>query len=558
MIIFEKVVGKNFLSFEEFELNFTEGKHLILGTNHSTDYAESNGSGKSSLIEAISWCLYKKSIRGKNVSRDSKGKCEVSVFFSILDDAYQVTRTSGSKNTVKILCNGENISPRNSENIEDVIERTVGIPYDLFIVVVTVLQGLPVNFSTMTPTIRKAVLESIMGLDDWERISKMFQSKKFELQIDKRSVESDYDDSRSTMIAKNATLETLREASLKQEDDFSADIMRISQQISKATSDLERLKDKRDAFAGNLEVDDLREELESLSDTRATIKRELSNLYVIVDEGKCPTCGQIYPQTMIEEAETKIKGFEGKLPKIESRIKDRKSLINSIEDMDGDVKVTQREVRMLQLSLDSLVNRTKNKKEKSDIDLEGLQEELDRICELVNDLDSQIQDLNDRITGVDYINSLLTPSSTFRTMVLEKYLGYVNSILSEVVPSLLDNLSICLEVDKKANGIEIKIDEGKRDYRTLSGGEKRRVDIVIILTLQKFLLECTGISTNLLMFDEIFDSLDGVGIQMVLNSIDIVFDDDLCVYVTTHKSEFRSSFDSIIEIEKVNNVSSIV
>ena len=50
MIIFEKVVGKNFLSFEEFELNFTEGKHLILGTNHSTDYAESNGSGKSSLL----------------------------------------------------------------------------------------------------------------------------------------------------------------------------------------------------------------------------------------------------------------------------------------------------------------------------------------------------------------------------------------------------------------------------------------------------------------------------------------------------------------------------
>lgn len=558
MIVFEKITGKNFLSFEEFELEFKTGKHLILGTNLSTDYAESNGSGKSALIEALSWCLYKKSTRGRDISRDGKGKCEVSLHFSIKEDSYQVIRTAGTKNTVKILCNGENISPRNSENIEDVIERTVGTPYDLFVVVVTVLQGLPVNFSTMTPTIRKSVLESIMGLDDWEQISKMFQNKKFEVLADMKELEEEYDNSRSTMIEKNATLETMKRAMSKQVEDFSDEINRLHEQISKATTDLENLRDKRDAFAGDTEVSDLREEVSDLTDTKAIIKKELDNLYVIVDEGRCPTCGQDYPQSLVEEAEAKIKGFEGKLPKIESRIKDRKSLIGSIEDMDGDVKAAQREVRMLQLNVDSLVSRSKSRKDKVDVDLDVLQDQLDEVVALVNTLDGQLQELSEKVSGVDYIIKLLTPSSTFRTTVLEQYLDFVNSILREISPTLLDNILISLEVDKKANGVEIILNDGKREYRSLSGGEKRRVDLIIILTLQKFLLECTGVSTNLLMFDEIFDSLDGVGIQMVLNCIDIIFDDDLCVYVTTHKSEFRSSFDSILEIEKVDNISNLI
>jgi DNA repair exonuclease SbcCD ATPase subunit len=102
------------------------------------------------------------------------------------------------------------------------------------------------------------------------------------------------------------------------------------------------------------------------------------------------------------------------------------------------------------------------------------------------------------------------------------------------------------------------INEGKRGYKSLSGGEKRRVDIIVILSLQRFLLECTGVSTNLLVFDEIFDSLDNVGIQMVLNCIDTIFDEGLCVYIITHKSDFRVSFESFVEIEKVNDISSIV
>jgi len=84
------------------------------------------------------------------------------------------------------------------------------------------------------------------------------------------------------------------------------------------------------------------------------------------------------------------------------------------------------------------------------------------------------------------------------------------------------------------------------------------VDIIIILSLQRFLLECTGVSTNLLVFDEIFDSLDNVGIRMILNCIDSIFDEDLCVYIITHKNDFKSSFESFVEIEKVDDISSIM
>jgi len=560
MIIFKKISAKNFLSFEEFEFDFKSGKHLIAGTNHSTNFAESNGSGKSSLFEGISWCIYKKTTRDKNISRDGKGKCQVSLEFSIEDDDYIITRStdkSEKKDNVLVSCNGENISPRNTENIEDIIDRIIGIPYDLFVIVVTVLQGLPINLSSMTPTIRKGVLESMMSLDNWDVINKLFQREKLAISKEYNEIDIRYTTTSDNMIAKNAALETIKNMTDKSQVNFSDELYQIKKQLSEARSNINSLESRRD-MCSEEEPEVIRKELYTLKSSCTIVENQIKDLIDLIEDKICPTCGQNYPSSMIEDAKEKLNAFDEKLPALQAKVRDVESLLNNINLMDNDIYAAKREMRLLQSNFDSIICRMDNQEEDNSESISAMKEELKTLAIEANELNAQLRDIEIKLEGTGYILSLLLPSSPFRTRILEKYLSYVNGILAEISPNILDNISISLEVDKKANGIEIQINDGKRGYRSFSGGEKRRMDIIIILSLQKFLLECTGVSTNLLVFDEIFDSLDNVGIQMVLNCIDMIFEESLCVYIITHIPTFRQSFESIIEVEKVDGVSSLM
>lgn len=557
-IIFKRLWGKNYQSFENFELIFKPGNHLIAGTNHTTNFAESNGSGKSSLIEPIPWCIYRKSLRGKNISREGKGKCEVGLEFWIEDDRYELIRYQHKKEiTVKFSCNGEDVTPRNNENIEDTIERTINIPYDLFVIVVVVLQGLPINLSTMTPTIRKGILETLLGVDNWSTFTKIFKSKKVEVEQDYNQVFDKYTTTKSEMIAKNAELETIKEQSEIVEQDDTKDLWAIKKQLSETRANINSLENRRE-MCSTEDPSVIRENLRTVQTACNIIESDMQGLIDLIEKGICPTCGQNYPSSMIEVSQSKLDGYDKKLPRLKAKETDLQSLLDTIVDFDNEIYAAKREMRVLMSTFTDLVSRMGNREERNTESTDDLQQELTKLLEEVNELNNEVNILENKMSGYEYILSLLLPSSVFRTKVLERYLSYVNSILMEVAPNVLDNITISLEVDKNASGIDININGGKTGYRSLSGGEKRRVDLIVILSLQKFLLECANIRTNLLIFDEIFDSLDSVGISCIMNCINMLFNEDICVYVITQQSNFRTSFDSIIEVEKVDDISTIV
>lgn len=559
VINFKRLWAKNYQSIEFFELIFKPGKHLITGTNHSTDFAESNGSGKSSIVEPIPWCIYKKSLRGKDISREGKGKCEVGLEFSISGDTYELTRYLINKkdSRVEFKCNGEDITPRNNENIEDVIERTIGIPYDLFVITVVVLQGLPINLSTMTPTIRKGVLETLLGVDNWSTFTKIFKKKKEEISQDYEQVSDVYLASKSDMVAKNAELETLQEATEVVEQDDIEDLRDIKKQLSETRARMSHLENLREACSTE-DSDVIRDNLNTIRLACSTIENDIEDLIGLIEDGICPTCGQNYPSSMIEVAKDKLNRYDEKLPVLKGKEANLQSLLDTIVDLDNDIFATKREMRIIQSTFNSMLDTMNNREERNTDSIDTVQKDLDRLVKEVNELDSQVTLLENKMNGYEYILSLLLPSSAFRTKVLERYLAYVNNILAEVAPNVLDNIVVSLAVNKNASGIDIDINGGKTGYYSLSGGEKRRVDLIIILSLQKFLLECANIRTNLLVFDEIFDALDPVGISCILNCIDMLFEDTICVYIITQQLSFRSSFDSFIEVEKVDGISTII
>ena len=181
MINFQEVNLHNFFSYEQLTFPIIPGKHLIVGPN---------GSGKSSIFEGMVWCLYKM-CRDRNPSTFGLGDCWVDTVFEKDTIRYNTTRYFGhstEENNLKLFRNGEDISHRKTMSTALEIDRLLNIPYDLFATSVVILQGLPVNLNTLTGTLRKTALESMIGFSIWDEFLTKFQSKGKELLLEKNKL----------------------------------------------------------------------------------------------------------------------------------------------------------------------------------------------------------------------------------------------------------------------------------------------------------------------------------------------------------------------------------
>lgn len=136
-----------------------------------------NGAGKSSLLDAITWCLFGEA-RGKsseiiNLNADVKA-AEVSLIFQHEGNTYRVQRTlPRNKSTVlEFQIKGEDgwrpLTEKTTRETQTRIEQTLRLDYETFVNASFFLQGKADQFTQQNATKRKEVLSSILGLEAWE------------------------------------------------------------------------------------------------------------------------------------------------------------------------------------------------------------------------------------------------------------------------------------------------------------------------------------------------------------------------------------------------------
>ena len=93
--------------------------------------------------------------------------------------------------------------------------------------------------------------------------------------------------------------------------------------------------------------------------------------------------------------------------------------------------------------------------------------------------------------------------------------------------------------------ITIKIiDDGQEtEYKTLSGGGKRRVDLAIILAIRDLVNERSGNRSNIFVADEVFDSLDVSGVKKSMHILMDAFKDSQ-VFLISHDTSLKDAFDN--------------
>src|SRR5262249_26087047 len=171
----QKLILKNFMPFRT-----TDGEGMLVDFS-SVDLFAITGpmaSGKSSLIDAIVWCLYGRTARygadSKGVISVGESICEVAFDFTIGPQVFRAVRRTGktSESGLSEFENGEWIQDvSGSERLTDRIVDLLGLDFDSFTKTVILPQGKYAEFLGSEPNKRRELLEKILELGVYKRVA---------------------------------------------------------------------------------------------------------------------------------------------------------------------------------------------------------------------------------------------------------------------------------------------------------------------------------------------------------------------------------------------------
>lgn len=174
---FKNVKISNFMSLGEVDLDLSKvGLHLVLGSNRDSESFDSNGSGKSSIFDAIVWALYGEILRKvsiDNLVRNGEDNCKVSVDIDTGTEIVNITRErslSNSKSYLEVRDSaGKLLFPSDSITaMQESINTFLGLDFKTFTNSVYFGKGLSQFFMLADDKTRKDILEAILQLVDFD------------------------------------------------------------------------------------------------------------------------------------------------------------------------------------------------------------------------------------------------------------------------------------------------------------------------------------------------------------------------------------------------------
>lgn len=570
MIIFKTVRYKNFLSTGD---NWTE---IQLDRSKHTLVVGQNGSGKSTMLDAISYGLFGKSHRSIKKAQlvnsiNNKGMV-VEVEFCVGNKNYKVVR--GIKPIkFEIYVDGTMIN-QNSHNKEyqKVLEQNIlKLNHKTFHQVVVLGSSSFIPFMQLSALNRRDVIEDLLDIGVFSKMNALLKEKNAVL---KEKLNTVYHQIAMNETKVDAQKKYIRDVSKlnhdvqKQKEDF---IEETTAEINKLVD--ENAKNQQVAEKATEEISPLltaqQGTLERLNGFEAEFNTKIKNL---VKEAKfyenneeCPTCTQTiaegFREQKLEQARaaatelqtakvelvaekdstnSKISEFESKMEEVQVLLSEINSNVRTMATYTANIKKTQEEISSLS---------------SNQSDMAAANAEYDELMKEYHELVSERSTMNDQSAYNTVISEMLKDSG-IKTKVIKQYLPVINQMVNQYL-SILD-FYVHFDLDEK---FEETIRSRHRDsfsYDSFSEGEKQRIDLALLFTWRQVAKMKNSISTNLLILDETFDSsLDEAGIDNLLKIIHTL-GDGTNVFIISHKGEIlEGKFESKIEFTKVKNFSQI-
>ena len=569
MILFKTIKWKNFLSTgnQPTQINFTEYENtLIIGTN---------GAGKSTVLDALTFVLFNKPFRKINkpqlVNSQNEKDCLVEIEFSVGNVEYKVIR--GMKPTIfEIYKNGEKLPQKaDSKDDQKFLETNIlKLNFKSFTQIVVLGSSSFVPFMQLPAAGRREVIEDLLDIKIFSSMNDIVKTKIKENREQIKILELKESNSEDKIRMQKSFINQLQELGQKEIDEKISKIEELTEQIDTICSlnddkqtNLTEVTDKLDNFANPAEkLRKLGNLKGKLSQKVATITKEHK---FFTENTVCPTCDQHIEESFrvnrITDAQNKAKELQSGYNDLENAIKEEEererqfialskevtSLTHEISKNNTKISGFEQQIRELRSEIQRTTEQLENQNFEYD-KLEGYQRTL---SEVQNNLSKSKETLD----YYDFIYLLLKDGGV-KTKIIKHYLPLINQQVNKYLQML--DFYINFTLDEEFNEkIKSPIHENF-SYSSFSEGEKMRIELALLFTWREVARLKNSVNTNLLIMDEVFDSsLDGFGTDEFLKIIRYIIK-DANIFVISHKTDLHDKFLNVVKFDKVKGFSRIV
>lgn len=575
MIVFKRLTWRNFLSTGNTPIE------MELAQSATTLIIGSNGSGKSTMLDALSFALFGKPHRGitkpQLVNSINQKDCIVTLEFQIATMDFKIVR--GIKPAIfEIWQSGVMINQEShSRDYQKLLESNIlKLNHKSFHQIVVLGSSNFTPFMQLAPWYRREVIEDLLDIGIFTKMNILLKDRQGKLKDTISSLENLLVIAKEKIFLQNKHLDELKKIDQGNSIKIQNEIKLLELELQDREKSLAVLEEQF-ALGHTPAVQALKKEKSKQQQLFTYGTQIKSNLERIKQESvfyqghsTCPTCqqeiGDQFKHVKTTECSRQLSELSQGYQEIQATILELQGIVQLAEKKLNTMFSLSNEITSNHSAIQGLRSRIKefsstdayaassvsgpDSTKLAEIELQTLRDDRDRMTERRAGL------LEDR-TYNDILGELLKDTG-IKTKVIRQYLPLINKCANNYL-GILD-FFVSFTLDESFTEVIRSRHRDDFSYNSFSEGEKQRIDLALIFTWRQIAKMKNSANTNLLILDETFDSsMDVAGVDNLMKILTMLKTEGTNIFVISHKSDLLDNkFPLKLEFQRQNNFSKMI